>query len=42
MVANPAWYPEVGDEVRDALLSVAERALASEAMDLESVEELFR
>jgi aminoglycoside phosphotransferase (APT) family kinase protein len=42
VVANPAWYPEVGDDVRDALLRMAEQALACDRIDLAMVEELFR
>jgi len=41
VVANPAWYPDAAVEVRDAMLTLAERALDAPALDLELVGELF-
>ena len=37
----PRFYPDVAPEVRDALLALAERALAAERFDPDSVESLF-
>jgi hypothetical protein len=41
VVANPAWYPDIAPEVRDAILTLAERSLDSEAFDPGIAEELF-
>ena len=41
VVANPAWYPDVSAQTRDAMLTLAERALDANAFDLEAVRELF-
>ncbi|MEQ9322127.1 MAG: phosphotransferase, partial [Polyangiaceae bacterium] len=41
VVANPAWYPDVTLETRDAMLTLAERALDADGLDLDEVEELF-
>ena len=41
VVANPAWYPDVTVETRDAMLTLAEHALDADRLDLERVEELF-
>ena len=41
VLANPAWYPDITDTVRQTLLDFAEKTLADIALDLRSVEELF-
>lgn len=41
VLANPTWYPDISVEVRDAILTLAERALASDAFDPELAEGVF-
>lgn len=41
VVANPAWYPDVATQTRDAMLTLAERALDANGLELAMVEELF-
>ena len=41
VMACPRFYPEVPPQVRDALLGLAERTLAAERFDPDSVEALF-
>ncbi len=41
VLACPRFYPEVEEPVRDAILRLAELALAGERFDIDSVEELF-
>ena len=41
VVANPVWYPQVPDALRDRILSFAERLLAGEAFRPDRMEELL-
>ncbi len=41
VVANPAWYPDLSPEVREALLAFAERALTADRFTLAHVNEVF-
>ena len=41
VVADPAWYPDVGGKIRDALLSFVERTLDAGFLDPASANEIF-
>lgn len=41
VVANPAWYPKLLHDVRDRLLTFAERVLAAPRFELDMVESMF-
>jgi hypothetical protein len=41
VLACPVWYPELGERERDALLKLAERALAVGHFEPDWAEELF-
>lgn len=42
VLASPTWYPDVADSVRDRLFEFAERLLAGEPFEWQTVDELLR